>query len=660
MTAIADLSCEPAASQRQGVKGPALTEDATAKALAELKRAVHAALETYSNVHRGSGHNSQASTHLYEQARDIALDYLGLSRDSHEVVFCSPRRAEALEARLKRGSYQGLSSLDIGLALGVRALAVERKALPRGVPQQTGGGTARLVSPGWVIWARAPEKFEAGTPAIVNVIAFARALGLLQQFGEDAFRNTAAEKRTAHQILYHDALEPYTGRELLAELRRTLIGRGVRVPTAEGEKPYVNLDNAASTRTFTPIWDAAWQTWRQPKPIQKEIIHEVRSICGGILGAPLTAYDVIFTSNTTEAINLVAESLAKESERGVKPVVLNTLLEHNSNELPWRRIPGLSLIRFPVDAEGFVDLDELETLLRAYNQEGRHGKKRIKLVTVSGASNVLGVFNDLSAMSRIVHRYGARLLVDAAQLVAHRHVDMEGWDIDYLAFSAHKVYAPFGTGTLVAREGLLRFSSAELGLIRSSGEENAGGIAALGKALVLLQRIGLDVIQAEEQALTARALRGLAQIPGLRIYGVKDPDSPRFAQKGGVIVFGLGNIMPNRVAQELAGQGGIGVRYGCHCAHLLIKRLVNIHPPLELFQGVIVTLFPQVSLPGLTRVSLGIENTAGEIDALVQVLDRIARQPRADTDRPFASTPSDAQKQMEAFARAAAHKVFGL
>ncbi|MFZ2420017.1 MAG: aminotransferase class V-fold PLP-dependent enzyme, partial [Anaerolineae bacterium] len=145
-----------------------------------------------------------------------------------------------------------------------------------------------------------------------------------------------------------------------------------------------------------------------------------------------------------------------------RPVVVNTILEHNSNELPWRRLPGVALIRFPADDEGFLDLNALEALLRAYNQEGRHGRKRIRLVAVSGASNVLGVFNDLAEISRIVHRYGARLLVDAAQLIAHRKVEMAACGIDYLAFSAHKAYAPFGTGALVVRKGLLQFSSAEL------------------------------------------------------------------------------------------------------------------------------------------------------------------------------------------------------
>jgi selenocysteine lyase/cysteine desulfurase len=241
------------------------------------------------------------------------------------------------------------------------------------------------------------------------------------------------------------------------------------------------------------------------------------------------------------------------------------------------------------------------------------------------------------------------LLVDAAQMVAHRKVEVERCGIDYLAFSAHKMYAPFGSGVLLVRKGLLHFSPAELALIQSSGEENVGGIAALGKAFVLLQRIGLDVIQEEEQALTARALRGLTQIPGLEIYGIKDPDSPRFAQKGGVIVFGLQDLMANQVAQELAERGGIGVRYGCHCAHMLIKHLLNIHPLLELLQGLIVSLFPQVSLPGLTRVSLGIENSEEDIDTLIHVLGKIARQPRAGTD---------IQQQIDNFVKVAARRVY--
>ena len=183
----------------------------------------------------------------------------------------------------------------------------------------------------------------------------------------------------------------------------------------------------------------------------------------------------------------------------------------------------------------------------------------------------------------------------------------------------------------------------------------------MGKALVLLQRIGLDLIQEEEQALTGRVLCGLAQIPGLTIYGIKDPDSPRFAHKGGVVVFRLDGMMANRVAKELAERGGIGVRSGCHCAHLLVKRLLNVPPLLALLQGVILTLFSQVSLPGLTRVSLGIENGAEDIDTLIHVLGKIARQPRsgAATHNGTSSLPqADVQQQMDDFARAAAQKVY--
>ncbi len=530
-------------------------------------------------------------------------------------------------------------------------MAIEKKKLPRGIPLETGGGTARLVAPGWVIWARAPDRFEAGTPAILNIIAFAQALRLVRHLGKNAL--TSAAPLTAAQVLRRDDLQELKGRALLDRLRQTLIGRGAAVPTVEGVRPYVNLDNGASTPTFEPIWQAVWQAWRQPKRVQEEIVREVRSICAEVLGAPPTTYDVIFTSNTTEAINLVAESLGNEAASDAEAVVVNTLLEHNSNELPWRSRPGSLLVRMPVDAEGFLDLDELETVLAAYNQKGQHGNKRIKLVAVTGASNVLGVCNDLGAIGRVAHRYGARLLVDAAQLVAHRRVDMDAWGVDYLAFSAHKAYAPFGSGALIVRKGLLSFSSADMEKIRASGEENVGGVAALGKALLLLQRIGFDLIQEEEQALTARILRGMAQVPGVTLYGTKDPASPRFACRGPVVSFAMKGKMAGRVAKELA-ERGFGIRFGCHCAHLTIKHLLQLPAFLEQFQGLIVTLFPGLELPGVARVSLGIQNTEQDVDDLLLALRAIARRSRVLGPRRSASL----ERQVEEEAEAAARRVF--
>ena len=633
----------------------------------EMERSVYAALETYSNVHRGSGHNSVVSTRLYEESRGIVRDYLGLDGAKYEVIFCSPRRAEVFKAALAPGHYRQVSSDDIGVPLGVVALAVESQFLPKDVHFQDGGGTARLVARGSVVRAKAPDRFESGTPAIINVIAFARSLQLVQRFGGDAFRQIESPEKPVDDILFSDALQEYGGQELLARLRETLIGRDLRVPTMAGPRPYANLDNGASTPTFMPIWNAVRSAWRQPQTVQNAIASEVKSICARYLNAPPESYDVIFTSNTTEAINLAAESLSIDAGDGFDPVIVNTFLEHNSNELPWRQVPDSSLIRLEVDADGFVDLIQLESLLVEYNQRQEHHKQRIKLVAVSGASNVLGVFNDLTEISRLVHKHGAELLVDAAQLVAHRAIDMEACRIDYLAFSAHKAYAPFGTGLLVARKGRLHFNPAEMELIASSGEQNPGGVAALGKALLLLQRIGLDNIQQDEQELTARALRGMANIPEVKTYGIDSPDAKRFASKGGVIVFSFKGKRPRQVAQELAERGGIGVRSGCHCAHLLVKRLVGVPPFMEPVQGLVLTLVPSLSLPGVVRVSLGIENTVEDVDWLLQVLREIARQQAAgsgantesaECDVATASSPA-VQAQMEEFARSRSQMVFG-
>ncbi len=633
-------------------------------ALAELERSVYAALETYANVHRGSGHFSQVSTALFEQARDITLDYLGLSRDQYVVVFCTPRRARALAARLKPGRYQSLSSQDLDVPLGVRVLAIERRALPKGRPFETGGGTARLVSGRWAIWAGAPDKFEAGTPAIINIIAFAKALQLSRRYGRGCFRGASVgERLSAAEILYGDGLAALSGPALLDALSQTRVGRQVCVPTAEGARPSINLDHGASTPTFAPIWEAVRQAWRQPGRVQQAIIAESKSICARFLGAPLDHYDLVFTSNTTEALNLAAESLGREYAPGARPVIFNTALEHNSNELPWRSVHGATLIRLPVDAEGFVDLGNLEARLQAGHSGG------LRLVAVSGASNVLGTCADLAALGRLAHRYGARLLVDAAQLVAHRPVDMERWGIDYLACSAHKAYAPFGSGALVARKGLLHFDAAELEAIRASGEENVGGIAALGKALVLLERIGRDVIADHERTLTRRALEGLAAIPGVELFGGPGPASPRFAHKSGVITFSLRHVPHNQVAQELAEQGGLGVRSGCFCAHLLVKRLLHMHPLRARLADLALWLAPRYASlfqTGLVRVSLGLENDLAEVDTLVRVLGQIARQPRAALDRQIAARhggtllpQTDVQRQMRDFAWMRAQRVYG-
>jgi selenocysteine lyase/cysteine desulfurase len=587
-----------------------------------LIQIIYAALETYSNVHRGSGHNSVVTTGLYEQAREQVLQYLGLSGSKYTVIFSSPRQAAMLQSKLKNGSFQAISSRQIGLPLGVIATAVKKSALPSGEPFQVGGGTTRLVGPDWEVWDKAPGRFEAGTPAILNAIALANALQLLKQQGQRTFRPEEGDSPSPAEVLYHDEFENLSGQALLYRLRDTIIGRNVRVKTPQGEKPYINLDNAASTPAFKPVWEAVCQAWELPEENHRQIISETRSIVSKWLNAPESDFEIIFTYNTTEAINLLAESFDRRSGRKTETVILNTLLEHNSNDLPWRLLPNSSLIRLSIDEEGFIDLKELERHLANYNEWGKHPGKRIGLVAVSGASNVLGTCNDLAEISRIVHRFGAKLLVDAAQLVAHHSMDIESTGIDYLAFSAHKAYAPFGTGVLIARKGLLNLDPSKMESIRQSGEENVTGIAALGKAALLLQRIGYDVIMKEERMLTERAINGMSQIPGLTIFGIRNPESE---DRVGVIVFSQKKVFGNVIARKLA-NNGIGIRYGCHCAHMLVKHLVHVSPGLERFQRIMVTVLPNVRLPGLPRISIGLGNTRDEIDQLISELSGIAKK----------------------------------
>jgi selenocysteine lyase/cysteine desulfurase len=596
------------------------------KAIEKIRNTIFTALETYSNVHRGSGHFALITTAAFEKAREIVLEYLGLTGKKHVVIFSNLRRAEALVSQFNNGDYQLVSSGEFGLSLGVTAIAVKREALRKEIRFQSGGGTARLISSGWVIWEKAPERFEAGTPAVINIIAFAAVLKACKETGIKNFRETFSENSSVQEILYRDELENLHGPELFEELRRTLIGKDIRVPTGNGAKPYINFDNAASTPAFLPVFAAASKALCLPHNKRQEVHTGTRVICSRFLNAPLADYDILFTSNTTESINIVAESLASEPVGDFEPVVVNSLLEHNSNDLPWRTIPGALLIRLPIDKCGIIDTNELENLLREYNSEGRHGRKRIRLVAVSGASNVLGVFNDIETISRIVHKYHARVLVDAAQMVAHRSTDIRGSGVDFMAFSAHKVYAPFGCGVLVARKGLLNFNPAELAKINTSGEENTMGIAALGKSLVLLERIGMDLIQKREHELTVRLLHELSQVPGVHIFGITDPGSEAFDRKGGVVVFRMKGFMPDRIARKLALHGGIGIRYGCHCSHILIKHLLGLSPILIRFQYMIVKLFPQITLPGLARVSLGIENTEDDILAFIHVMKQIAEK----------------------------------
>ncbi len=611
------------------------------QASAELERSIYMTLKTYSNVHRGSGHNSMVTTALFESARDVILEYMNLDKAQYMIVFGSPMRLDSLEQYFESRQIQRVSSRDIGLPLGIGALAIERRALPKGALLQMGGGTVNMVYSKSVIWANPPARFEAGTPSIVNAIALAKGFQLVRHFGRNTFEMQGSPISTAQEILYKDELERFSGKALLQKLRVSLVGHDVRVPTIEGEQPYSNLDNAASTPTFEPIWRVAKHVLWQPKNVHRDVVTSVKEICAEFLGAPLNDYEILFTSNTTEAINIVAQFLFRDSDDGSTPVILTTLQEHNSNELPWRYISEASVRRVSIDDEGFLNLDELERILREYNQLYRYGAKRIRIVAVSGASNVLGSIFDIQAISQLVHQYGARLLVDGAQVVAHRHISLSELDIDYFVFSGHKVYAPFGSGALVVKKELINHNSDDVSKIRLSGEENVVGIATLGKALILLKRIDMNVIEEWERMLTHRLLQGLAQLSDVEIFGVKNPKSPRFSQRSGIIVISLKKVPHNLVAKELAEWGGIGIRNGCFCAHLLVQHVLRIHPVRMFAARIFLLVLPKLTnllLPGLIRVSFGIENNENDVDHFIQILRLINQAPSSRANRLVAWT----------------------
>jgi cysteine desulfurase / selenocysteine lyase len=201
------------------------------------------------------------------------------------------------------------------------------------------------------------------------------------------------------------------------------------------------------------------------------------------------------------------------------------------------------------------------------------------------------------------------------------------------------MYAPFGSGGLIAAKGLLALDPDQSRLATASGEENLAGIAALGKAMELLERIGMDEVEREEQGLTRYALARLAAVPGLKLYGLADPGDPRFGRRGGVVAFELADVPHNLLARRLAEVGGIASRSGCFCVNIFVKHLLGIGRVENGIARAGLALVPKTverMLAGLVRVSFGITNRRFEIDRLVETLLAIARERRSSAVRALA------------------------
>lgn len=615
----------------------------------EIRKSVFAALETYSNVHRGSGHFSMVSTALYEECRNIVLDHLELSKKIFTVVFCSPIKTIDFENHIVGKEYFELTSQEIGLPIGVVAIAIRKKDLPSGTPFYSGGGTTKMISTKYIIWADHPDKFEAGTPAIINVITFARALQLMKKHDINSLSCDDSETLSLDKVFFSDDFDQYSGKELLEKLQQNLIGKDVVVPTIDGEKTFVNLDNSASTPTFDPIWDVYHNCWDLKPEYHQEAIDRAKQICSNFLHFNPSDYEVIFASNTTESLNLLADNLNAKKYDDIQPVVLGSMLEHTSNELPWRENTPYEYLRLSIDSNGFFDLKEIENQLQAYNEYKIHGNQRIVLVSICGASNVLGTCNDLKKIGEIVKKYGADFMIDAAQLVSHKPIFIDDFKPDFLVFSAHKAYAPFGSGAIIVRKEKLNYSDQRLVEIKSSGEENIAGILALAKALELMQKIGFDIIEQEEKELTKMAIEGLRSIDKLNQHGILNTTEELFNSRIGVVPFELKGKMPSKNSADLAYYNAIGVRYGCHCAHILVKHMMKVTPAIENLQWVIQKLFPKFKFMGVIRASIGLENTRKDIERLIDTVKILTEKKGSKEEKKDQMTQFIAERKLLVF-----------
>lgn len=382
-------------------------------------------------------------------------------------------------------------------------------------------------------------------------------------------------------------------------------------------RPLVYLDNAATTQKPRAVVEAMTEEYYSVNANVHRGVHylsqqatelheQARANVQKFINARSEA-EIIFTRGTTESLNLVAfsfgEAFLKEGEE-----VLVSVMEHHSNIVPWQMLrerKGIVLKVIPMTDEGEIDLEAYKNLF----------SPRTRLVCIAHVSNVLGTVNPVKEMAAIAHAHGAKVLVDGAQSVPHRRVDVQDIGCDFLTFSGHKIYGPTGIGVLYGREELLEKMPPYQGggemIARVSFEKTtyerlpfkfeAGtpdfvGSHALAVALDYVRGIGQDIIAAHEADLTRYAMEQMSLIPGMKIYGTA-------REKEAVISFNVGDIHPLDLG-TLLDRLGIAIRTGHHCAQPLMARC---------------------GVESMARASFALYNTRAEVDALVAGIDRVRK-----------------------------------
>ena len=383
------------------------------------------------------------------------------------------------------------------------------------------------------------------------------------------------------------------------------------------DRPLVYLDNAATTQKPRSVVEAITDEYYNVNANvhrgvhylsqQATDLHEAaREKVRRFINARSTS-EIIFTRGTTESLNLVASSFCDEFMQEGDEVIVS-VMEHHSNIVPWQLQAakrGISIRVIPMTDEGELRLDEYEKLFT----------DKTKIVSVTHVSNVLGTVNPVEEIIRVAHEHGVPVMVDGAQSAPHFAVDVQAMDCDFFAFSGHKMYGPTGVGVLYGKEDWLdRLPPYQGGgeMIESvsfektvferlpfkfeAGTPDYVATNGLAKAIDYITAIGMDNIQSHEQELTEYAMRRLAEVEGLRVFGTS-------ARKDAVVSFLVGDIHHLDMG-TLLDRLGIAVRTGHHCAQPLMLRL---------------------GIQGTVRASFALYNTKEEIDALVDGIKRVSR-----------------------------------
>lgn len=421
--------------------------------------------------------------------------------------------------------------------------------------------------------------------------------------------------------------------------RRMVVGVEAEVPLKNGQHVIgINFDNAATTPpfknvlnsiiTFSPWYSSIHRGTGYKSKISSEIYEESRRAVLEFVGADPNYYTAIFVKNATEAINKLSYRLCKKEK---KCMILSTSMEHHSNDLPWRDKYNMGYI--DVNEDGTLSIEDLKAKLKKY-------KKQVKLVAVSGASNVTGAKNPIYSIAKLCHKNGVKILVDGAQLVPHCPVDMgqpgSSENIDFLVFSAHKMYAPFGIGVLIGPKEVFMEGAPDYvggGTVKvvthdfvswddppekeEAGSPNVIGAAALMASIRTLNSIGMQNIENHERELTIYALDKLSKIPEVIFY-----DNVPVQNRVSIIPFNIKGMPYDKVAQLLSDLGGISVRCGCFCAQPYVQRLLKVP------QSVVKKLIDNKNSkrPGMVRLSFGLYNTFSEIDEFINVLQVIIKK----------------------------------